>query len=204
MVRFSNNQSSSQVIAPAARCCGIQDRLPDYPAQTRLQYSVVSLHGIMRSGGMSDALTVGSSTTNDSATGHAGAGDSTAGRAPTDTTAGQPPVDTTASQPPADTSGGHAATDSSAAPRTDVRPAVVPPAARVKVGGSLLLGKTSALTGLHLQTPRWSSLNESVATVDSRGRVVGRAAGFTYIVAVGLTRGGAVASLVQRVDVGRP
>ena len=106
------------------------------------------------------------------------------------------------SQPDSGTGGGPAA-DSGTVATTNVRPAVVPPAARLKVGASLDVGKKPVFTNLRLQKVRWVSLDDAKATVDARGKVVGRAVGVTYVVATGLTPQGAVASLVQRVDVTR-
>jgi hypothetical protein len=85
---------------------------------------------------------------------------------------------------------------------TAVRPAVVAEPSTMKVGDPLLkLGGSSSFTNLQLQSTHWLSLNESVATVDSKGQVRARAAGFTYIVAIGTTPDGSVASMVKRVDV---
>jgi hypothetical protein len=66
---------------------------------------------------------------------------------------------------------------------------------------ALRLGKTSSFTSLRLRQPRWLSLNEAVATVDTEGRVRARSPGFTYIVAIGVTPQGSIASMVKRVDV---
>jgi hypothetical protein len=110
--------------------------------------------------------------------------------------------DTAAGPQPADSgTGGGPAADSGTVATTNVRPAVVPPAARLKVGASLDVGKKPVFTSLRLQKVRWVSLDDAKATVDTRGKVVGRAVGVTYVVATGLTPQGAVASLVQRVDV---
>ncbi|HEX6435050.1 MAG TPA: fibronectin type III domain-containing protein [Gemmatimonadales bacterium] len=85
---------------------------------------------------------------------------------------------------------------------TRVLPPVVAPPGKVRVGGPVLnLGTIPAFTGLRLQSPRWVSLNQAIATVTSDGRVRGRSAGFTYIVVNGVTPAGAVASMVARVDV---
>ena len=85
---------------------------------------------------------------------------------------------------------------------TTVRPAVVAEPSTIKVGDPLLkAGGSSSFTNLQLQKTHWLSLDESVATVDSKGQVRARAAGFTYIVAIGTTPDGSVASLVKRVDV---
>jgi hypothetical protein len=85
---------------------------------------------------------------------------------------------------------------------TTVRPAVVAEPSTIKVGDPLLkAGGSSSFTNLQLQSTHWLSLNESVATVDSKGQVRARAAGFTYIVAIGTTPDGSVASMVKRVDV---
>ena len=116
-------------------------------------------------------------------------------RQPTDTVAGPIATDTS--------TGGGSTGDSTAAATTNVRPAVVPPAARLKVAASLDIGKKPFFTSLGLQKVRWVSLDDTKATVDSRGKVLGKAVGLTYVVATGLTRDGAVASVVQRVDVVR-
>jgi len=85
---------------------------------------------------------------------------------------------------------------------TSVRPAVVAEPSTMKVGDPLLkAGGSSSFTNLQLQKTHWLSLDESVATVDSKGQVRARAAGFTYIVAIGTTPDGSVASMVKRVDV---
>jgi hypothetical protein len=85
---------------------------------------------------------------------------------------------------------------------TTVRPAVVAAPSTMKVGDPVLkLGGSSSFTNLALRKPRWLSLDESIATVDSQGQVRARAAGFTYIVAIGTTTDGSVASMVKRVDV---
>ena len=85
---------------------------------------------------------------------------------------------------------------------TTVRPAVVAEPSTMKVGDPLLkVGGSSSFTNLQLQKTHWLSLDESVATVDSKGQVRARAAGFTYIVAIGTTPDGSVASMVKRVDV---
>jgi hypothetical protein len=85
---------------------------------------------------------------------------------------------------------------------TTVRPAVVAEPSTMKVGDPLLkVGGSSSFTNLQLQSTHWLSLNESVATVDSKGQVRARAAGFTYVIAIGTTPDGSVASLVTRVDV---
>jgi hypothetical protein len=85
---------------------------------------------------------------------------------------------------------------------TRVRPAVVGPPSTLKVGDpELPLGTGSSFTSLGLKSPHWLSLDGSVATVDSRGRVRGRAAGTTYIVAIGTTNDGWIASMVTRIDV---
>jgi hypothetical protein len=112
--------------------------------------------------------------------------------------------DTAAGSQPADsgTAGGHTS-DSGTVATTTVRPAVVPPAARLKVGASLEVGKKPVFTSLRLQKVRWVSLDDARATVDARGKVVGRSVGVTYVIATGLTPQGAVGSLVQRVDVTR-
>ena len=102
--------------------------------------------------------------------------DTTGGQVPTDTAGGQEvPTDTTTGRPPTDTATGQAPADTTKPTTTNVVP----------------------------RKPRWLSLDESKATVNSRGRVSGIAAGFTYIVAIGLTPDGSVASMVQRVDVAR-
>ena len=104
---------------------------------------------------------------------------------------------------PTDSGTGPIATDTSTGggSTTNVRPAVVPPPARLKVAESLDIGKKPYFTSLGLQKVRWVSLDDTKATVDSRGKVLGKAVGLTYVVATGLTSDGAVASLVQRVDV---
>jgi hypothetical protein len=85
---------------------------------------------------------------------------------------------------------------------TTVRPAVVAEPSTIKVGDPLLkVGGSSSFTNLQLQKTHWLSLDESVATVDSKGQVRARAAGFTYIIAIGTTPDGSVASMVKRVDV---
>ncbi len=109
--------------------------------------------------------------------------------------------DTTGGPLPVDTSTGGGPVDSTTVAATNVRPAVVPPAARLTVGASLDVGKKPFFTNLGLQKVRWVSLDDSKATVDSRGKVLGKAVGLTYVVATGLTPDGAVASVVQRVDV---
>jgi hypothetical protein len=106
------------------------------------------------------------------------------------------------SRQPTDTVAGPVATDTSTGGgSTNVRPAVVPPAAQLKVAASLDIGNKPFFTSLGLQKVRWVSLDNTKATVDSRGKVLGKAAGLTYVVATGLTQDGAVASVVQRVDV---
>jgi hypothetical protein len=95
-----------------------------------------------------------------------------------------------------------ATTTPPATPTTTVRPAVVAEPSTIKVGDPLLkVGGSSSFTNLQLQKTHWLSLDESVATVDSKGQVRARAAGFTYIVALGTTPDGSVASMVKRVDV---
>jgi hypothetical protein len=90
----------------------------------------------------------------------------------------------------------------SAGAETRVRPAVVAEPSSMKVGDPVLrLGTSSPFAGLQLQSPHWLSLDASVATVDFQGRVRARAAGFTYIVAIGTMSDGSVASMVKRVDV---
>ena len=115
--------------------------------------------------------------------------------------AATPSADTVGGSAPTDSSGGGPPADSTTVAATNVRPAVVPPAARLKVGASLDVGKKPFFTSLGLQKVRWVSLDDTKATVDSRGKVLGKAVGLTYVVASGLTREGAVASVVQRVDV---
>ena len=85
---------------------------------------------------------------------------------------------------------------------TRVRPAVVGQPSTLKVGDpDLPLGAGTSFTSLGLTSPHWLSLDGSVATVDSRGRVRARAAGVTYIVAIGTTNDGSVASMITRIDV---
>jgi Big-like domain-containing protein len=111
-------------------------------------------------------------------------------------------ADTTGQTSATDSTGGGVA-DSSSGARTNVRPAVVAPGVKIKVGGSLKLAKTPGYTNLHLSNARWVSLDESKASVDSRGQVQARSPGVTNIIAIGMTADGSVASLVQRVDVTR-
>lgn len=89
-----------------------------------------------------------------------------------------------------------------ATPTTTVHPAVVAEPSTIKVGDPLLkVGGSPSFINLQLQKTHWVSLDESIATVDSKGQVRARAAGFTYIVALGTTPDGSVASMVKRVDV---
>jgi hypothetical protein len=85
---------------------------------------------------------------------------------------------------------------------TRVRPAVVGQPSTLKVGDpDLPLGSSPSFTSLGLQSPHWLSLDGSIATVDYRGRVRARASGVTYIVALGMSGDGSVASMVTRIDV---
>jgi hypothetical protein len=93
--------------------------------------------------------------------------------------------------------------DTATVSRAKVRPAVLALSVTIQVGGSLTAGSSPTFTGLRLRNPRWLSLAESIATVSTRGKVLGRAAGSTYIIAIGLTPDGSVASMVQRVNVVR-
>jgi hypothetical protein len=162
------------------QCCVVRDGLESYRAGDRIFYRVTAVKRgpflVLPPPALSNVITIG------------------LGRPPTDTTTGRLPTDTTTGRLPADTA---------AAGRTDVRSAVVAPPTRIKVGGSTNPGKSASFASLHLQSPRWLSLDPSIATVNSQGRVVGRAAGFAYIVAIGLTPDGSVASMVQRVNVKR-
>jgi len=182
-------------IATGIRCCRTYDQLDTIPAGTRIVYqiSAVSRTPFTSQTGISNQIVIGPRPSTDA----------TGGQAPTDTTTGQGPTDTTAGRPPTDTATGQAPADTTKPAATNVRPAEVAPPGKIRVGGSLNLGKSSTFTRLGLRKPRWLSLDESKATVNSRGRVSGIAAGFTYIVAIGLTPDGSVASMVQRVDVAR-
>jgi hypothetical protein len=111
-------------------------------------------------------------------------------------------ADTTGQTSSTDTTGSGTA-DSSSGGHTNVRPAVVAPGVKIKVGGSLKLGKSASFTSLSLTGAHWISLDESKASVDSRGQVQARSAGVTNIIAVGTTADGSVASMVQRVEVTR-
>jgi Bacterial Ig-like domain (group 2) len=112
------------------------------------------------------------------------------------------PADTTGQTSSTDTTGSGAA-DSSSGARTNVRPAVVVPGVKIKVGGTLKLGRSASFTSLGLTGAHWISLDESKASVDSRGQVQARSAGVTNIIAIGTTAEGSVASMVQRVEVTR-
>ncbi len=111
-------------------------------------------------------------------------------------------ADTTGQTASTDTTGSGAA-DSSSGARTNVHPAVVAPGVKIKVGGSLKLGKSATFTSLRLTGAHWISLNESKASVDPRGQVQARSAGVANIIAIGTTADGSVASMVQRVEVTR-
>ncbi|HEX7336042.1 MAG TPA: Ig-like domain-containing protein [Gemmatimonadales bacterium] len=164
-------------LADRNRCCRIRDQLDNVKTGTPIRYRVtaVKTNGMVSSPGVSNEVTIQPEPT-------------------TDTTAGTQPTDTT---------GGQAPTDTATAARVNVRPAVVPAPVRLKLGGSLNLGRSPSFTNLQLKKHRWLSLDDSKATVDSRGKVLGRAPGFAYIIVIGLAPDGSVASLVQRVDVKR-
>jgi len=187
--------SSWEQVATGVSCCRGNDRLDAHPEGARFRYRISAVKPSF--------LTADPVISNEITLGPGPSTDTTTGRPPTDTTTGQAPADTTTGRPPADTTTGQAPTDTATATRTNVRPAVVPAPARLKVGASLDVGKKSFFTSLRLGKGRWVSLDESRATVDSRGKVLGRAVGLTYIIATGLTPDGAVASVVQRVDVVR-
>jgi hypothetical protein len=87
---------------------------------------------------------------------------------------------------------------------TIVRPAMVAEPARLKVGDPLLmLASNSTFISLRLTNPHWTSLDESVVTVDAKGQVRARRPGFTYVIANGIAPDGSLASLVNRIDVAR-
>lgn len=89
--------------------------------------------------------------------------------------------------------------------KIDVRPsvtvAVSSPIAQSDSAPTLGLGVGTIYGNLRLTNPRWISLNESVATVNSQGAVTGRALGIAHIVVMGMNADGAVASLVYHVRV---
>ena len=165
-------------LLPDAQCCSIRDQLGGVAAGTRIHYFVTAISPTQMSSqaARSNELTVAPDAAVDTAGGQGLPGDSTQGETPADSA----------------TPGG-----------TRVLPAVVPPPATLKVGRSLNLARIPAFANLQLQKPRWASLNESKATVDSRGKVLGVAPGYANIVVIGQTPDGSVASLVQRVDVKR-
>ena len=164
------------------RCCFFGDNLEAQQTGTRVQYRIraQSQYGMLSEPAVSNEITVPDLAANDTTAG---------GR------------DTTAQQP-GDTSS-TASADTAASTRTQVRPAVIGPGTRVKVGESVNLARTPTFTGLQLRNPRWLSLNESRATVSARGVVQGRAVGVAHIVAIGTVADGSIASMVQRVDVRR-
>lgn len=191
-------------VRTGVNCCRTGELLHGYPAGVRIRYriSVVKPNVFTGRTGLSNEITIAPGPWTDTTGVREMPADTTSDRLPADTTTGQTPTDTTAGRPPTDTTA-QAPADTTTPATTNVRPAAVAPPARLKVGGSVTLGKSSTFTGLRLRKARWLSLDESKATVDSRGKVLGRAAGFTYIVAIGLAADGSVASMVQRVDVAR-
>jgi hypothetical protein len=157
------------------RCCQAVYPLREIPVGHHLRFR---LRAVNRTGDISPP-----SISNEIVIAATESADTGTGTAPADTTAGQPTADTTT-------------------PGTaNVRAAVVPAPVRLKVGSSLDVGKKSFFTSLNLRKVRWLSLDEARATVDARGKVSGRAVGHTYVVAIGLTPDGSVASVVQRVNV---
>jgi hypothetical protein len=100
-------------------------------------------------------------------------------------------------------SAGAADTSASAGATARVRPAVVAPTAKLRVGSTLKLSSSVSFSALQLRQVHWVSLNESSATVSAQGQVRGVAPGTTHVIASGLTPDGAVASLVQRIEVTR-
>jgi hypothetical protein len=92
----------------------------------------------------------------------------------------------------------------SSAPITNVRPAIIGEPSRLTVGDPLLrVASGPTFSNLQLKNVHWTSLNESVATVDAQGQVRARAPGYTYIIANGIAPDASVASLVKRIDVAR-
>jgi Bacterial Ig-like domain (group 2) len=169
-------------LAADPRCCYTNDNLEAQAPGTRVQYRIraTSQYGNMSEPALSNEITVPDLAANDTTAG---------GR------------DTTAQQPGDTTSTGSA--DTTGSVRTQVRPAVIGPGTRLKVGESVNLARIPAFTGLRLRNPRWVSLNESKATVSARGVVQGRAVGVAHIVAIGTVADGSIASMVQRVQVRR-
>jgi hypothetical protein len=104
-------------------------------------------------------------------------------------------VDTT---PTADSTRGGVSSN----PITNVRPAMVAEPSRLNLGDpALKLASASSFSILQLKKVHWTSLDESVATVDAQGQVRAHAPGYTYIIANGIAPDGSVASLVKRIDV---
>jgi Bacterial Ig-like domain (group 2) len=104
-------------------------------------------------------------------------------------------VDTT---PTADTTTGGISSN----PITNVRPAMIAEPSRLNLGDQVLkVASASSFSILQLKKVHWTSLDESVATVDAQGQVRARAPGYTYIIANGIAPDGSVASLVKRIDV---
>lgn len=165
-------------LASYPSCCFMGDRLEGVAPGTRVQYRIraESQFGALSEPVLSNEITTPTLAANDSTA------------EPKDST-GQQPTDSTPT--------------SSDTTSTRVRPAVIGPATRLKVGETVNLGKSSPFTGLKLTNPRWLSLNQSTATVTNKGVVKGVAVGVTHIVAIGTTSDGAIASLVQMVDVKR-
>ena len=164
-------------LLPDAQCCSTRDQLGEVAAGTRIHYFVTAINPSLMS--------------------------SQAARSNEVTVAPEAAVDTSGGQGlPSDTTRGTPA-DTAVTARTNVLPAVVPAPVTLKAGRSLNLARIPAVANLQLQKPRWASLNESKATVDSRGKVLGIAPGYANIVVIGQTPDGSVASLVQRVEVKR-
>lgn len=176
---ITDNRTPAWISLPSyPSCCYMGDRLESVAPGTRLQYRIraESHYGALSEPALSNEVTTPTLAAND-------------------TTSERP--DTT-SQQPTDS------TPTSSDTTTRVRPAVIGPATRLNIGQTVNLGKSPTFTRLQLTNPRWVSLNESRATVSNKGVVKGVAVGVAHIVAIGTTSDGAIASLVQSVEVKRP
>lgn len=164
---------------PAApQCCSFQYGLTHTPPGSYLRFRVIaeSRSGYVSKPGLSNEIVV-------------------AAVARTDTSGGPAPRDTAPGpKPPSDTT-------STAA--TNVRPAVVAPTFHIRVGASVNARRRSFFTDIGFAKVRWLSLDEAIATVNASGRIVGQNIGLARIVAIGVASDGAVASLVQPVQVRR-
>jgi hypothetical protein len=193
-------------------CCKTTDQVDAIPPGSRLSYRITAVNpNMFTKPPVSSAWIIIPEVASTDTTGGHQTGDTTVAASDTARTAADSTTATDTTRTASDTTKGpgdstaatSSDTTSPADTRVNVHSSVVARPGRVKVGATLDLGRGSTFTGLHLQKARWLSFNEAKATVDSRGKVLGRSAGLAYIMVVGLAPDGAIASMVQRVDVAR-